>query len=160
MFSIFDTTKKSGTWVKLNESGHDFAVKKYDSDKDEVTVDYQGRVLTLAMRTPKIASSGTAIAPPPAAIPSPIANFRPNPAIANVVANPTPATEAARLADWSAEIQRRRDMRAQASGQPTTAAPVTEVAPVRPQVQPNQMQNGTGGNQRQRPAQQRQRNGQ
>ena len=38
--------------------GNGFTVKKYDANTDTVTVDYQGRTLKLAMRTPKIASLG------------------------------------------------------------------------------------------------------
>lgn len=144
MFSIFDPTKKSGTWVGLNESGYDFAVKKYDPENDTVTVEHQGRTHVLQMRTPKIASLGNAIAPPPASAPAVVAP--PNPVTRNVVANPTPATEAARLADWQAEIQRRRDMRAQANTTPAGAVPAQVNQPVQPQVQVPQPQQNPGNN--------------
>ncbi|HEX2854582.1 MAG TPA: hypothetical protein VHO24_15230 [Opitutaceae bacterium] len=158
MFSIFDPSKKSGTWVGLNESGYDFSVKKYDADNDTVTVEHQGRTHVLAMRTPKIASLGNAVAPPPATAPAVLAP--PNPVTRNVTATPTPATEAARLADWQAEIQRRRDMRAQAATTPGGAAPVQVAPPVQPQAQPAQpQQQNQQGNQRQRGGPQRQRNG-
>ena len=135
-FSIFDPTKKSGTWVALNDSSNEFTVKKYDADSDTVTVDYQGRSLTLAMRTPKVASLGNAMAPPPAPMPIP-GPMQVNPVTRNVLAVPTPASEAARLADWQAEIQRRRDVRAQQTtatpAAPAVAQPAPAVPPPRPQ---------------------------
>src|ERR1051326_9205579 len=67
-FSIFDPSRKVGQWVGMNESGYDFSVKKYDADSDTVTVDYQGRSMTVALRTPKVASLGNAVAPLPAAV--------------------------------------------------------------------------------------------
>ncbi len=159
MFSIFDPAKRSGTWVRLNESGYDFAVKKYEADSETVTVEHQGRTHTLVMRVPKIASSGNAVPPPPTLMPVPAANTPPNPVTRNVTVNPTPQSEAARMADWSAEIQRRRDMRAQAaSGQPQQPAQMTPAQPVQPQVEQVRPQNDQG-NQRQR-NQQRQRAGQ
>jgi hypothetical protein len=144
-FSIFDPAQKKSTWIGLNETGFDFAVKKYDPDSDVVTVDYQGRSLTLAMRTPKVASLGTAVPPPQVPIvgPVPMPNAAQNLVTRNVVAAPTPATEAARLADWQAEIQRRRDMRAQqATTQPAQPAPQVAQPQVQTQPQPNQPQNG------------------
>lgn len=122
MFSLFDpSAKKTGGWLKLNEQGPGFTIKSYDAASDTVTVDYQGRALKLVMRTPKIASSGPAVAVPPAAVPlvmqPPAApGLAPRP----VVPNPAPATEAARMAEWTAEIQKRRDMRNQAPAQSPT----------------------------------------
>jgi hypothetical protein len=164
MFSIFDPTKKTGTWVKLNEPGYDFSVKKYDPETDTVTIDYQGRSHSLTMRTAKIASSGNAIAPPPPVAPMApaiAANTPPNPVTRNVVVNPTNATEAARLADWQAEIQRRRDMRAAAANQPgATAAQPAQPAPapvVQPQVEQARPQTNQGNNQQRQRNPQRQR---
>ncbi|MEO6876068.1 MAG: hypothetical protein ABI222_14720 [Opitutaceae bacterium] len=53
-FSIFDPAKKSGQWVRLNEPGRDFTVRSHDVDHDAVTLDYQGRTLTLSLHTAKI----------------------------------------------------------------------------------------------------------
>jgi hypothetical protein len=129
LFSIFDPVKKTGVWVRLNEGGYDFLVRKYNPDNDTVTIDYQGRTMTVAMRTPKVASSGiVAMAAPPAMNAPSGPPAPPNPVTRNVVVNPTPATEAARLADWTAEIQRRRNLREQSAAQPG-AAPVTGAAP-------------------------------
>jgi hypothetical protein len=125
LFSIFDpSAKKTGGWVKLNEQGQGFTVKNYDPGSDTVTVDYQGRSLKLAMRTPKIASSGPAMAVPPVAAPlvmqAPVATaLLPRPA----VPNPAPTSDAARMAEWTAEIQKRRDMRNQGPGTVPTPQP-------------------------------------
>lgn len=154
MFSIFDPAKKSGTWVKLNEPGYDFAVKKYDAENDTVTVEYQGRTLNLVMRTPKIASSGSAVAPPPGAVPSPIVNVAPNPAARPAVPNPTPPNEAARMAEWSAEIQRRRDMRNQAAATQNTGPqplPMPQPTQMTPQAQPQPNNPGNFPRQRANP---------
>jgi hypothetical protein len=61
-FSIYDTAKKSATWVKINETGYPFVVRTYKvvSSVDQVTVDYQGNTLTLALKQPKIASAAQA----------------------------------------------------------------------------------------------------
>lgn len=141
LFSIVDpSAKKTGGWLKLNEQGQGFTVKNYDPASDSVTVDYQGRSLKLAMRTPKIASSGPAVAVPPMAAPlvmqAPVApSLAPRPA----VPNPASPTEAARMAEWTAEIQKRRDLRNQPAGLPSppqqtpppSAGPVPQ-GPARP----------------------------
>jgi hypothetical protein len=154
-FSIFDATKKSGAWVKLNEPGYDFSVKKYDPNTDTVTLEYQGRTLDVGMRTPKIASSGSAVAPPPGMVPSPIVNVAPNPSVRpNAVPNPTPPSDAARMAEWSAEIQRRRDMRNQAAG--STAGPQPAMTPVpQPAMVPQNQPQNSPANMRQQRANQR-----
>jgi len=36
--SLYDTAKKQSTWARLNESGHDFTVKAFDSEQEIVTV--------------------------------------------------------------------------------------------------------------------------
>lgn len=58
-FSIYDPAKKSATWVKVNETGYPFVVRSYKSENstDQVTVDYQGSTLTLALKQSKIASA-------------------------------------------------------------------------------------------------------
>jgi hypothetical protein len=156
-FLIYDPSKKRGTRVRLNEPGHEFSVKKFDPDNENVTIEHRGQTHIIQMRAPKIASAGNAVAPPAASGPAVVAP--PNPVTRNVVANPTPATEAARLADWQAEIQRRRDMRAQATAAaPATAVPAQVAPPVQPQNLPPPQQQPN--QQRQRPSGQRQRNGQ
>ena len=61
-FSIYDPAKKTATWVKLNETGYPFIVRSYkqENSTDQVTVDYQGSKLTLALKQSKIASAAPA----------------------------------------------------------------------------------------------------
>ncbi|HWA08699.1 MAG TPA: hypothetical protein VG838_04445, partial [Opitutaceae bacterium] len=58
-FSIYDPSKKSATWVKVNEKGYPFVVRshKIENSTDQVTVEYQGSTLTLALKQAKIASA-------------------------------------------------------------------------------------------------------
>jgi hypothetical protein len=105
MFSIYDPSRKTSTWVKLGETGRDFIVRRYDDKSDTVNVDYQGRTVTLALRTAKVASSGNSVpvaAPPPPTVGNP------------VVLNPSPADEQRRLEAIAAEVNRRRQLRQQA----------------------------------------------
>ncbi len=61
-FSIYDPAKKTAAWVKLNETGYPFVVRSYKQENsvDQVTVDYQGTHLTLALKQAKIASAAPA----------------------------------------------------------------------------------------------------
>lgn len=135
MFSIYDPIKKVGTWVKLNESGNPFAVRDYDPDKDAVTIDYQGRTLNVTMRSPKIAVAAAPLVPNPSPLTVPIVpSGLPIRTATNVlpVPNPTPTAEAAKLADWTNEIQKRRDARNQVGGTVSPPAPISIPAQVRP----------------------------
>lgn len=107
-YCIFDTARKTSTWVGLNERGYDFLVKSQDTrgDADAVTVLVQGRTLHLTLRSAKVASALAAVPP---GMPSP-----PTAITQSVVVNPTPADEARRLEAVAAEVQRRRLMREQA----------------------------------------------
>lgn len=109
MFSIYDTTRRASTWVELNEAGRDFIVRSYDQDRDTVTIDHQGRTLTLALKTAKVGSApamSIASGSPPPPAPQPIGG--------PVVLNPTPADEQRRLEAIAAEVNRRRMIRQQA----------------------------------------------
>src|SRR5512146_1302867 len=53
-FSLYDTAKRQSTWVKLNETGHDFVVKAFDPANDSVTVEQQNRTYKLALKEAKI----------------------------------------------------------------------------------------------------------
>lgn len=126
---IVDPARKAGVWLLANERdpGFDFVVKQIDADHDTVTIDYQGRPLTLAQHVAKVASAGVAQnfpggpggngGPP---MPAAITN--------SVVLNPTPADEQKRLDAVAAEVARRRALREQASQQ------VSQGVPLAPQV--------------------------
>lgn len=163
LFRIYDPSKKTSTWVKVDERNADFGVtaKQYDEGQQTLTIEFQGKTITLAERQPKVVSSGAA----PAAIPPPIAPVPTNvsPAVTQaVVLNPTPADEQRRLDAVAAEVARRRALREQASqqvgqGTPQVALPQGTQPPVQPQrtVQPppptNYQQQGQMNNQRRGP---------
>jgi hypothetical protein len=125
-FRVVDTgPKKGGAWVRLNERDPELGVvaKQYDAANEMLTVDYQGRTLTLAMHQAKVTSSGNAPNIPLGGIPMPAGI--PPPAVA---LNTTPAQEQQRLEAVAAEVARRRQLREQA------AVPVTQGVPVAPPV--------------------------
>jgi hypothetical protein len=98
-YCIYDTAKKTSSWVGLNESGHDFVVKSADAAGENVTVDFKGQTLRLALRTAKVASAGPAGAVSAAGA-APVAT--------SAVLNPTPADEQRRLDAVAAEVRRRK----------------------------------------------------
>ncbi len=102
-FCIYDTAKKKGVWVSLNEAGHDFVVKSADSSADSVSVQYQGRSMTLTLRTAKVASAGAAVIP--AVVP---------PGGPQVALNPSPFDEQKRLDAVAQEVRRRKQERERA----------------------------------------------
>ncbi|ACB74201.1 hypothetical protein [Opitutus terrae] len=111
-FSIYDATKRMSAWKRLNEPGSEFVVRSYDPSRDAVTIDYQGRTLTLTLKTAKVASAPLQPLPAPALnAPGP---GSPQPIGGPVVLNPTPADEQRRLEAIAAEVNRRRMIRQQA----------------------------------------------
>jgi hypothetical protein len=56
-FSIFDSGKKAGVWVKLEEAGPGFVVKQYDPARDTVMVEQAGRMFALGLRRATVASA-------------------------------------------------------------------------------------------------------
>ena len=125
-FRLVDTgPKKNGAWVRLNERDSELGVlaKQYDAANEMLTVEYQGRTLTLAMHQAKVTSSGTAPNIPLGGIPMPPGITPPV-----VALNTTPAQEQQRLEAVAAEVARRRQLREQA------AQPVAQGVPVAPPV--------------------------
>jgi hypothetical protein len=115
-YCIYDTAKKKGVWVGLNETGHDFVVRSSDAGSDSVKVDYQGRSLRLTLKAPKVASAGPAGAPPPPGMPGAIA----------APGGPNTGDEQRRLDAVAQEVRRRRQEREKAAqdaqnGQPAPA---------------------------------------
>jgi len=111
MYSIYDSTHKTSAWSRLNENGHGFLVRSHDAARDTVTVEYQGRTLTLALRTAKVASAPVNL---PQAPQQGTANNGQPPVGGPVVLNPSPADEQRRLEAIAAEVNRRRMIRQQA----------------------------------------------
>ena len=138
---IVDPSRRAGAWLLVNERdpSFDFVVKQIDTEHDTVAVDYQGRTLTLALHTAKVASAGAAqnFA---GGVPNPAANM-PAAITQSVVVNPTPADEQRRLEAVAAEVARRRQLREQAAQQ------VSQGVPLAPQViQQQQAQNAARQN--------------
>ena len=103
-FCIYDSAKKSGTWVQLNEGGHDFVVKKHDVAHDTVTVVYQGRTMLLALKEAKVGSAGPAVAPTLHGQPT---------VVQGIIGQQVPADDAQKIQAIAAEVARRRMLREQ-----------------------------------------------
>jgi hypothetical protein len=113
-YCIYDTTKKTTSWVGLNESGNDFVVKSADPANDAVTVVLQGRDIRLVLRTAKVSSAGFGSAAIPPG----------NPGLASsVIVNPTPGDEQRRLDAVATEVRRRRQEREKAAQNLQNGAP-------------------------------------
>ncbi|MGH7946841.1 MAG: hypothetical protein ACREH8_13930 [Opitutaceae bacterium] len=119
LFRIYDPAKKASTWVKVNERNADFDVlaKQYDEAQKTLTIEYQGKTLTLAERVSKVVSSGAAASAMPPPVFTPAQTNVPPAVTQAVVLNPTPADEQRRLDAVAAEVARRRALREQASQQ-------------------------------------------
>jgi hypothetical protein len=118
-YSIYDPAKKSSQWVRLNEPGHDFTVRTHDVTHDTVTLDFQGRVLTLPLHTAKVV--GLAVTTPTANEPAAAVNGpRPVPGAPGVGPVPKPPTpeETARYNRAIEEINRRRALRSEKAPTP------------------------------------------
>jgi hypothetical protein len=121
-FRLFDPAKKSGVWLRLNQRNEEFDVvaRRYDDEQKALTIEHQGRSLTLTMRVAKVVSGGAPAQPPPPApapgAPPPAVNVAPA-VTQSVVVNPTPADEQRRLEAVAAEVARRRALREQAAQQ-------------------------------------------
>lgn len=121
-FSVYDPARKSGQWVRLNETGHDFTVRSHDVARDTVTLDFQGRVMTLSLRTAKVV--GVAVTEPAGPRPTP------GPPGAGPVPRPGSPEEAARFNRAVEEINRRRALREKGPVPVPTPAPANTPGPV------------------------------
>jgi len=119
LFGLFDPVKKLGGWVKLKEAGRDFTVLSHDAANDAVTVEYQGRVLSLALKASKIESMPAMAVALPRSMTGP-----------QIASAPT-VDEAKRLEAVAAEVARRRQQR-QAAMQQAPQVPVQQ--PLQPPV--------------------------
>jgi hypothetical protein len=113
-FSIYETATRRSNWVELNDPVNGFAVKSYDAAKESITVDYQGKSITLAIkRAPAVAQ---VMQQPPQPMPGPNGIIPPqgNPAAQAGQAGPT-AVDQQRIQQIQEEIRRRRALRSQAA---------------------------------------------
>jgi hypothetical protein len=134
-FSLYDAAKKQSTWVRLNESGHDFTVKAFDPDKETVTVEQKSRTYLLALKEAKIAllniapgqTLGNAGMPPnsapggilPPGVLPPGGPFPPGVRGPNGTA---PSLTPEQLRSLEADINRRRELRRQAAAAQSAGA--------------------------------------
>jgi hypothetical protein len=134
-FSLYDAAKKQSTWVRLNESGHDFTVKAFDPDKETVTVEQKSRTYVLALKEAKIAlltmapgqTSANAGMPPnpapggilPPGVLPPGGPFPPGVRGPNGTA---PSLTPEQLRSLEADINRRRELRRQAAAAQSAGA--------------------------------------
>ena len=133
-FSLYDPAKKQSTWARLNEPGHDFVVKAYDPEKDTVTVELRNRTFKLTLKEAKITQLSTAPGQPPAAVaagPQPVAGRgQPGPTPpGRDQSGAAPALTPEQLRNLQADINRRREMRRQATASPGPATPAQPPAP-------------------------------
>lgn len=125
LYRVYDPARKAGAWALANEKNTELGVivKQYDAERG-LTLEYEGRLLTLPEKQYKVVSTGTPIVAP---APVPIANVMPMmPQTAvNLNANAANPTEQQRLEAVAAEVARRRALREQAApGVAVGAAPV------------------------------------
>ncbi len=126
-FGLWDPVKKLYGRVKLKETGREFTVLTYDAAGDAVTVEYQGRVHSLVLKSSKIES----MAPMPMVAPMasmPLVSQRPG-GPQGAVSAPT-VDEAKRLDAVAAEVARRRQQRQAAMQQAPQVPPPQQQPPV------------------------------
>jgi hypothetical protein len=130
-FSLYDLNSKESFWVGLNETGFPAVVRSYDRNTETVSVEQQGRTLSLTLATartmaasaaapqpggpgsPAIAAGGTSSGGPTAQPSNGQPQFGPVPS----TVTPDEAQRLQRIAD---EIRRRRAVgKAMPSGGPT-----------------------------------------
>ena len=133
-FSLYDPAKKQSTWARLNEPGHDFVVKAYAPEKDTVTVELRNRTFKLTLKEAKIAQLSTAPGQPPAAVaagPQPVAGRgQPGPTPpGRDQSGAAPALTPEQLRNLQADINRRRELRRQATASPGPVTPAQPPAP-------------------------------
>jgi hypothetical protein len=132
-FSLYDPAKKLSTWARLNEPGHDFIVKAYDSEKEIVTVERRSRTYKLALKEAKIVpltvvpaqtpgmagTSPAGMAPGSGPMgPGAPGQMGPIPMGGRGPAGPMPSLTPEQLRSLEADINRRRELRRQAAAQP------------------------------------------
>ncbi|HSY53408.1 MAG TPA: hypothetical protein VK785_03125 [Opitutaceae bacterium] len=104
-FNLCDAAGHVNVWLGLNAAGQPFVVRAQDIAHNSVTVEYQGRQLTLSLPQPKITASAAPMQQPPMMGQPPI--------LPQAVGGNTPVVnEQQRLERIAEEIRRRRALRA------------------------------------------------
>ncbi len=108
-FDLFDPTSHKDAWVGFNETGKPYVVQSQDIAHNRVTVEYQGRQITLTLPQPKVAPMGGGQSM--TVMPSPMMN----PMTTSPPMTAAPANiedERRRIELITEEIRRRRALRA------------------------------------------------
>jgi hypothetical protein len=106
-FNLCAPTGHINAWVGLNATGQPFVVRSHDVAHNRVTVEYQGRELTLSLAQPKIAAMSMTQT---MSMPQP--QMMGQPPIQPGSVTVSPADDRQRLEHIADEIRRRRAMRA------------------------------------------------
>ena len=64
-FSLYDLNSKESFWVGLNETGFPALVRNYDRNTETVTVEQQGRTLSLTLTAARTMAAAPAVGPQP-----------------------------------------------------------------------------------------------
>jgi hypothetical protein len=131
-FDLFDPNSHKDMWVGFNETGKPYVVHSHDIAHNRVTVEYQGRELTLTLPQPTIAPMTAAqmAQAMPVAQPAPLMG---QPPVANTS---NPEDERRRIQLITEEIKRRRALRAAQQRQQQLQSPGNLPAPVPSPPQP------------------------
>ena len=62
-FSLYDTVTRRSNWVNLDDPANGFSVKEYDETNLSITLEYQGRLLTLPLTRSRVMTTAAAPAP-------------------------------------------------------------------------------------------------
>ncbi len=110
-FSIYETATKRSNWVEINDPVNGFTVKGYDGAKENITVEYQGKAMTLAIKRAPAVPQAMQQQPMP---PAQVQNGVPVPGPVPGQVGPTTADQQ-RIQQIQEEIRRRRALRNQAA---------------------------------------------
>jgi hypothetical protein len=114
-FNLCDPSGHINVWIGLNAAGQPFVVRTHDVAHNRVTVEYQGRELTLSLPQPKIAPMS--MQPQSMMMPQPQMVMGQAPMQPGMV-NSSPQDDRLRLERIAEEIRRRRALRAGLQAQP------------------------------------------
>jgi hypothetical protein len=117
-FNLCDQAGHVNVWIGLNATGQKFVVRSHDVTHHRVTVEYQGRELTLSLAQPNI----TAMSMSQQYMQQPQMGGMP-PQLQPGAVSASPEDERMRLERIAEEIRRRRAMRAAAQQQPQQESP-------------------------------------